>query len=89
MNLSDADASKAVFIHEYLDTLGLACPLPLLKMKLTLSKMGVGERIQVSTSDRASLQDFRVFCELSGNLLLSTEARQCEYIFVIEKRQSR
>lgn len=75
-----------VHISEYLDTIGLACPLPLLKMKLVLNKMQAGECIQVLTSDRSSQEDFRSFCELSGNVLLKAEAQQDTYVFIIQKR---
>jgi len=86
MKISQEASAEEALITEYLDTLGLACPLPLLKMKLVLNNMQSGECIQVVSSDSGSLKDFHSFCQLSGNRLLKSETQQNSYLFVIEKR---
>lgn len=40
-----------------LDTIGLSCPMPLLKTKKTLSQMAEGEVIEVISSDPGSHND--------------------------------
>lgn len=68
-----------------LDARGLACPLPLLKMKLALKDLNSNNTIRVLTSDEGSLEDFKSFCELTGNTLLSIAIKQSYFEFVIEK----
>jgi len=68
-----------------LDARGLACPLPLLKMKLALKDLQTNNTIRVLTSDEGSLADFKSFCELTGNTLLSMTIKQGYFEFVIEK----
>lgn len=54
----------------YLDAKGLACPMPLLKLKQQLNRMQAGERIRVETTDSGSIQDFTAFCKQAGHTLL-------------------
>ncbi|MFN3920439.1 MAG: sulfurtransferase TusA family protein [Methylohalobius sp.] len=53
-----------------LDTSGLNCPLPLLKLKKALSEMESGEVVHVIATDPASVLDFGVFAEQTGNAIL-------------------
>ena len=69
-----------------LDTSGLACPLPLLKMKQALAGMAVGEVIYVITTDRGALRDFRAFVEQSAHLLLSLDESPKCIGFWVQKR---
>ena len=68
-----------------LDTRGLKCPLPLLKMKMALKDLEVGDNIVVLTSDEGSVRDFKSFCDLSSNKLLSSVAVVPNFKFVIQK----
>lgn len=53
-----------------LDTTGLMCPLPLLKLKKALSTLESGGVIRVVATDPSSRLDFGVFCEQAGHPLL-------------------
>lgn len=68
-----------------LDLKGLACPLPLLKMKLALKQLEPGQLIYVETTDSGSWADFHKFSEITNNELLSAEKVADDYIFVIKK----
>lgn len=58
--------------HQHLvDATGLACPLPILKAKKTLSTMASGEVLQIITTDRGAVRDFQAFCRQTGNALLA------------------
>ena len=70
-----------------LDARDLQCPMPLLKAKRALNAMAPGEQLQVLATDQGSVRDFQVFCQQSGNLLLSTEEREGIYIHLVEKGQ--
>jgi tRNA 2-thiouridine synthesizing protein A len=68
-----------------LDTCGLMCPLPLLRLKKTLQTMQCGQTVQVTATDPASTLDFGVFLEQAGHSLLKTEQAQGVIIFLIRK----
>lgn len=55
---------------QFLDTSGLNCPLPLLKLKKALVAMASGDVIQVLSTDPASVLDFGVFSDQTGNEIL-------------------
>jgi len=69
-----------------LDVRGLACPLPILRAKKSLSQMQGGQCLKVIATDRKTPEDFAVFCRQTGNELLSTLNRGDEFEFVIRRR---
>lgn len=79
-----SDINRQNFTQQ-LDFKGLACPLPLLKMKLALKKLEPGQVIYVETSDSGSWQDFHKFAEITDNELLNAEQCGAHYQFVIKK----
>ena len=72
-------------MNRNLDVKGLDCPLPLLKAKQALNQMAAGDTLRVYATDRGSVRDFRVFCDLSGNSLLESEECDGVYIYLLEK----
>lgn len=69
-----------------LDTMGLQCPMPLLKAKRALNGMEAGQRLRVLATDQGSVRDFRVFAEQSGHVLLASEEKEGVYIHLLQKR---
>lgn len=69
-----------------LDVSGLDCPLPLLKAKQALNKLPAGETLRVIATDSGSVRDFRVFCELSGNILLESSESDGIYSYLLQKQ---
>lgn len=57
-------------VHQTVDAIGLACPLPILKAKKALATLASGEVLKVITTDRGALRDFQAFCRQTGNELL-------------------
>ncbi|MBI3433155.1 MAG: sulfurtransferase TusA family protein [Hydrogenophilales bacterium] len=68
-----------------LDTRGMNCPLPILRTKKTLSAMGAGEILAVTSTDPGSLKDMQAFCKQTGNELIASSANQGEFEFLIRK----
>ncbi len=69
-----------------LDVRQLACPLPILRAKKSLSVMNTGQVLKIIATDKKSPKDFEDFCGKTGNeLLLSTE-EDGEFIFLIRRR---
>lgn len=83
--ISDFADVQALVVAQLLDARGLACPLPLLKTKLVLREMAIGERLQVLTTDAGSWRDIPAFARLSNHQLLGVARQQDEFIFVLEK----
>ncbi len=70
---------------QQLDLKGLACPLPLLKMKLALKQLEPEQLIYVETTDSGSWTDFHKFAEITNNELVSAEQVAEHYQFIIKK----
>jgi len=68
-----------------LDAKGLRCPLPLLKTKLTLREMVVGECLQVEATDAGAQRDIPDFVIKSGHHLEKTAEQDDVYYFWIRK----
>lgn len=77
--------SELVFDVE-LDVRKLACPLPILRAKKSLSEMGEGQILKIMATDRGTPRDFADFCGKTGNELLSLTEQGDEFIFFIRRR---
>ena len=73
-------------ITERLDARNLDCPLPLLKAKQALNRMGSGEVLEVLATDAGSQRDFTVFARQSGNTLLDQSEQGGEFRYVLQKK---
>lgn len=69
-----------------LDVRGLVCPLPILRTKQSLAAMASGQTLQIIATDPASIIDFQVFSEQTGNELLSLSETTGEFIFILKKK---
>ena len=69
-----------------LDVRQLACPLPILRAKKSLSTMNSDAILKVVATDTETPTDFAVFCRQTGNLLLASEINGEEFIFYIRRR---
>ena len=69
-----------------LNTIGLLCPLPVLKARKKLMSMKNGEVLLIIADDPASVIDVPHFCVESGHVLLSHEAKGKEIQFLIRKK---
>lgn len=84
--ITDFACVQALAVAQRLDARGLACPLPLLKAKLALRDLAVGECLQVLADDAGSWRDIPAFVRLSQHQLLGAATQGGEFIFVLEKR---
>ncbi len=70
---------------QLLDASGLSCPLPLLKAKQALSRMALGECLQVIATDAGSVRDFKAYTDQSDHELLQSFSEDGRYIYVIRR----
>ena len=68
-----------------LDARGLNCPLPILRTKKALSALGTGDTLAITSTDPGSVKDMQSFCNQTGNELVSSNANQGEFVFLIRK----
>jgi tRNA 2-thiouridine synthesizing protein A len=79
-------ADRVVKFDVELDARQLACPLPILRAKKALAQMSSGEVIKITATDKGAPLDFLVFCDNTGNKLLSSVEQEGEFIFMIRRR---
>ena len=72
--------------HQTIDATGLACPLPLLKLKQALHSMGAGEQVVLMASDANSVTDIKRFCEIAGHSFEITRQENQLFEFLIQKK---
>lgn len=68
-----------------LDTRGLNCPLPILKMRKAMNAAEPGHVVRMISSDPGSLKDMESFCRQTGFDLLSSEQSGGEFIYMVRK----
>jgi tRNA 2-thiouridine synthesizing protein A len=69
-----------------LDARQLACPLPILRAKKSLSQMTSGQVLRIIATDKGAPNDFAEFCLKTGNELLSSTEQDGEFFFLIRRR---
>ena len=68
-----------------LDAKGLSCPMPLLRTKKEMGKMGAGEVLQVDGTDPGSRNDIPGWCERAGHEYLGEKEESGYISFFIKK----
>jgi len=68
-----------------LDAKGLNCPMPLIRTRLALKDVVIGETLTVQATDPTSYIDIRLFCETTDQELVSVEEEAGVYTYVIRK----
>lgn len=76
--------------HQYaptvtLDASGLACPLPLLKLKVALRELAKGQSVYLTTTDANSQTDIHYFCQHSCHRVEHLAQTDTGFHFVIVK----
>lgn len=68
-----------------LDAKGLCCPMPAVRTSLKLEQMGLGEVVEVLTTDEVSKRDLPAWCKNTGHELLGIEEEGDIYKIFIKK----
>ena len=76
----------AMQIERELDVRGLVCPLPILRTKQALATMVSGQILKIVATDPASVIDFQVFADQTGNELISMSQALEEFVFILKKK---
>ena len=78
---------KNIDVERSVDAVGLFCPIPVVKLKLELEKVGINKVVELLADDPGILEDLPAWCKETGNRLLSLEKNK-EDVFVayVQKR---
>lgn len=68
-----------------LDTKGLSCPLPVLRVKKAIKEVPVGGTLQVLATDPGAVKDFEAFCRSTGQQLVEWKEDAGVFTFNIKK----
>jgi tRNA 2-thiouridine synthesizing protein A len=68
-----------------LDARGLMCPMPLIRTRVALAEIPVGDSLTVLATDPTSYLDIRLFCETVGHVLESADEADGVFTYVIRK----
>ena len=72
-----------------IDASGLRCPMPLLKAKLALSKMGANQVLCLFATDPASQKDLVEYCRQAGFPIQQLSTTNNSYQYLITKTESK
>lgn len=76
------DDGEEVFI----DASGLTCPMPVLKLRMALSRVQPGGLVKVRTTDPGARRDFANFCRSTGNELVRIDGAGETLDFCVKKK---
>ena len=84
-DLPDFDIPKNLYDVE-LDTQGLNCPLPIIKLKKEMKQMSIGQRIKLISTDPTAVDDVTTFCNHTKQCLEKTiKTEDGKFIFLVSK----
>lgn len=74
-----------IMVNIVLDTLGLKCPLPILKAKKIIKKMNSGETMELLSDDGGAKADIPALLRKTGCTLLELKEEGEKLTFLIKK----
>lgn len=71
----------ALAVDTELDARGFPCPIPLLKTRLEVNRMDVGQILKVVSTDAGTKRDFRTFASQTPHEVVHEEEEGGEFSF--------
>ena len=71
--------------RQTLDTIGLSCPLPVLKARRALRRLNAGDELEVLATDPGAIKDFQNFAQSTGHSLLEWNETDGVFSFLLRK----
>lgn len=69
------------------DTSGLFCPMPIIKLMESIKKVNIGNEIILRSTDPVSKEDVPIWCSSTGNELVSAREEDGVYIFIVRRKK--
>jgi TusA-related sulfurtransferase len=67
------------------DSLGKACPIPVIELAKAVARLAVGEEVLVLSDDPGSKVDIPVWCRMKGQKLITVEPGERGWLFHIRR----
>ena len=67
---------ETVTADQTLDVQGLMCPMPLVKARMAIMQLDVGQVLKVMASDRGSVKDFQGWAKTAKNIELLGQSEE-------------
>lgn len=83
--LNDRDGQEPATYDAIVDASSLVCPMPLLKTKLALNGLAIGQHLLVVATDPGSARDIPAFLKYTNHTLLVAEEVGDNFRFVIRR----
>ncbi|MCE1195636.1 sulfurtransferase TusA family protein [bacterium] len=74
-------------ISKTLDCKGLACPMPIVRLSMEISKVKVGEVIEMLSTDPGSLADVPSWAKSTGNVVLENKQEPGLIRFYVKRQK--
>ena len=74
-------------IAKRIDTVGMTCPMPLLKAAQAVAGMQPGQFLEIIAHQAKSVPDFTAWAKSTGNALVESSVEDGVYRFVFRKKQ--
>ena len=74
---------------EVLDTVGLYCPVPIIKTAERIRRMEAGRTLEILSDDRVILIDLPAWCRSTGHKYLGHRQESAEYGLYVRKTRGR
>lgn len=74
-------------VAKTLDCKGLACPMPIVRLSQEISKVKVGEVIEMLTTDPGSLADVPSWAKSTGNAVLENKQESGVIHFFVKRQK--
>ena len=78
--MSDSKADKVQ------DSIGQACPMPIVNMAKTIRTMNAGDVLEVRADDEGAHEDIPAWCEQTGNEFVGKEDADGYFKYFIRKK---
>lgn len=72
-------------VDKVVDAKGLACPMPIVRIKKAMDSVASGEVVEVHVTDKGALADFPAWANASGHTILEQSEDAGAFIFYIKK----
>ncbi|MDT8386836.1 MAG: sulfurtransferase TusA family protein [Thiogranum sp.] len=86
MKIPEREQHVMLHFDDELDTSGLICPMPVMRIKKALKGLSSGQVLHVIATDPASADDIPDLLDTTGDRLLESCGNSGSYHFYIKKR---
>jgi len=83
---NDSQAGSPGRPDEILDTVGLYCPIPIIRTAERMKRLESGAVLEVISDDRVILIDMPAWCRSTGNVFLGSRQDGDEYRLLVRKK---